>query len=636
MVNVKFEELKAKDHLPSPKGLALKIIQLTLKEDVTTHEIAHAIKTDPALSGRLIKMANVLMSYQTRPIVSITDAVMSLGLSIVRNMVLSLSLVEGGRDGACRKFDYQNFWSQSLLTAIAAKNFVEGRRMGASEEMFILGLLGQVGSLGLATAYPQEYSLILEKVGAVDTDAILIDLECAEFGLDHNKLTKEMLADWGLPPVFQIAALHHENPTLSNLAEGNRNWNILNVLHIANYFSKVCLSHEQQRHKMVSQLIMIAARHGLETDVFTELADKTVQEWLELSKLFGIRSAEIPLFNDILQAELPAELEALDDDGAPEISLETCYALRILLVEDDYATALVLKRLLTKAGHAVATAGDGMEALSMLDKFMPQLIITDWHMPKMNGIEFCKALRYSKSWRNVHVFVMVAQENLNRIGEIFEAGATDYLPKPVNSKVLGARLSVTQRMVQLQDEREEEHKQIRTIAAQLAASNQRLQQMALTDVLTELPNRRHANDYLEQQWAMAERSDRPLSCMSIDVDFFKKVNDTYGHKVGDDVLKHVAQILRSSARKQDMVCRYGGEEFLVICPDAQLDQAYQYAERLRQNVAAENGPMNLTVTVSIGVASKAPALLNAEMLLQLADKRLYMAKEMGRNRTVGN
>jgi two-component system cell cycle response regulator len=635
MVNVKFEELKAKDHLPSPKGMALKIIQLTLKEDVTTQEIAHAIKTDPALSGRLIKMANVLMSYQTRPIVSITDAVLSLGLSIVRNMVLSLSLVEGSRDGACRKFDYQNFWSQSLLMAIAAKNFVEGRRMGAAEEMFILGLLGQVGSLGLATAYPQEYSLILEKVQTVDTNTTLIELERTEFGLDHNQLSKEMLADWGLPQVFQIAVLHHENPALSDLAEGNRGWHILNALHIASYFSKACLSHARQRHKMVQKLILSAARMGLETDVFTELGDKTVQEWREWSKLFGIHSIDIPLFKEILQAAPPAELEILDI-GTPEISSDTCYALRILLVEDDYATTLVLKLLLTKAGHTVATAGDGVEALSMLDKFMPQLIITDWHMPKLNGIELCKALRYNELWRNVHVFVMMTQENSDRIEEIFEAGASDYLTKPVNSKVLGARLCVTQRMVQLQEELKVEHQQLRAVAAQLAASNQRLQQMALTDVLTELPNRRHANDYLEQQWAMAERSGRPLSCMMVDVDFFKKVNDTYGHKVGDDVLKQVAQILRSSARKQDMVCRFGGEEFLVICPDAQADQAYQYAERLRQNVAAGKTHLNLTVTISVGVASKAPTLLNAEMLLQLADKHLFMAKEMGRNRTVGN
>ncbi|CAH1072044.1 diguanylate cyclase [Candidatus Nitrotoga sp. 1052] len=635
MVNTKFEALKAKDHLPSPKGVALKIIQLTLREDVTNHEIAQAIKTDPALSGRILKMANVLMSYQTRPIASITDAVMTLGLRTVRNVVLGLSLVEGSREGACRKFDYQNFWSRSLLTAIAAKNMVIGSGMGAPEEIFILGLLGQIGSLGLATAYPEEYSSILSKAAATHTDIELIDLERTEFGLDHNQLTKEMLADWGLPQVFQMVALHQENPALSEFAEGNRNWYLLNVLHVANHFSWMCLSHEHQRHKMVQKLIVISTRLGLEVNKLTELGDKAVQEWREWSKLFGIHSAEMSPLKQILQASAPTEFEILDA-GVSEIGLETSYALRILLVDDDYATSLMLRLLLTKAGHEVATAGNGVEALSMIGKFMPQLIITDWHMPEMDGIEFCRELRRNQLWRNIHLFVMMAQESTDNLEGVFEAGATDYLTKPINSKVLGAKLFSAQRMVQLQEELNLEHKQLRIIAAELAASNHRLEQMALTDVLTELPNRRHANEYLEQQWAMADRGGRPLSCMMIDVDSFKNVNDTYGHKVGDEVLKRVAQILRSSARKQDLVCRYGGEEFLVICPDADAEQVYQYAERLRQKVAAGNIHMNLVVTISIGVSTKEPTLLNAEMLLQLADKRLYIGKKLGRNRTVGN
>ena len=128
--------------------------------------------------------------------------------------------------------------------------------------------------------------------------------------------------------------------------------------------------------------------------------------------------------------------------------------------------------------------------------------------------------------------------------------------------------------------------------------------------------------------------------MMVDIDRFKQINDTYGHKVGDDVLKQVANVLHQTARKQDMVCRLGGEEFLVICPEAQPDQAYLYAERLRQSVAASNihsaaGP-DFHLTVSIGLANKTPGLLNVEMLLQLADKRLYAAKKGGRNMTVSS
>lgn len=117
----KFEALKASGNLPSPKGIALQVIRLTQKDDVTNQEIAHAIKADPSLSGRVIKIANALVAYQTRPIASVADAVTMLGLNSVRQLVLSLSLVEGNRDGACKKFDYQNFWRHSLLTAIAAQ-----------------------------------------------------------------------------------------------------------------------------------------------------------------------------------------------------------------------------------------------------------------------------------------------------------------------------------------------------------------------------------------------------------------------------------------------------------------------------------------------------------------------------------
>src|SRR3989338_10540958 len=152
-VHAKFEALKAKGQLPSPKGVALRVVQLTQKDDVTNQEIAHAIKADPALSGRIIKIANARVAYQTRPVASITDAVAVLGLNTVRQLVLGLSLVEGSRNGSCQGFDYQGFWARSLLAAIAAQNLVLNSGTGSPEEGFILGLLGQIGSLALATSF---------------------------------------------------------------------------------------------------------------------------------------------------------------------------------------------------------------------------------------------------------------------------------------------------------------------------------------------------------------------------------------------------------------------------------------------------------------------------------------------------
>jgi diguanylate cyclase (GGDEF)-like protein len=128
--------------------------------------------------------------------------------------------------------------------------------------------------------------------------------------------------------------------------------------------------------------------------------------------------------------------------------------------------------------------------------------------------------------------------------------------------------------------------------------------------------------------------------MMVDIDYFKLVNDTYGHRVGDDALKQVAKALKLSVRKQDVVCRLGGEEFLVICPDVQASEVLRYAERLRENVAAlsfyDTLGKKFKLTVSIGAASKIPAVSTSEVLLQLADKRLYIAKENGRNRTVAD
>ncbi|MFA7243426.1 MAG: HDOD domain-containing protein [Sulfuricellaceae bacterium] len=205
--NPKFEKIKASGHLPTPKGVALQVIQLTHKDDVTNQEIAQAINSDPALSSRLIKVANSRVAYQTRPVVSVVDAVTVLGLSTVRQLVLGLSLMEDNHKGKCQPFDYQGFWGRSLLTAITAQNLVLHSGIGSAEEVFILGLLGKIGSLALATVYPQEYGRIIE--AAAREDSVLADLERAEFDFDHNQLAQAMVADWGMPRVFQEVVLHH-------------------------------------------------------------------------------------------------------------------------------------------------------------------------------------------------------------------------------------------------------------------------------------------------------------------------------------------------------------------------------------------------------------------------------------------
>jgi diguanylate cyclase (GGDEF)-like protein len=165
-------------------------------------------------------------------------------------------------------------------------------------------------------------------------------------------------------------------------------------------------------------------------------------------------------------------------------------------------------------------------------------------------------------------------------------------------------------------------------------ANRRLQQAALTDSLTGLPNRRYAMERLEQEWGATSRTQRPLSCMVVDVDQFKQLNDSYGHDSGDVVLRQVAAVLRKEARAEDVICRLGGEEFLVICPDTPIASALHLAERLRAGVSgckATNGAINHSVTVSIGVAQREPAMTRMDELIKAADTALYDAKRAGRN-----
>ena len=483
----KFDEIKASGGLPSPKGIALRVIDLTQQDDVTNQEVAHVIKSDPSLSGLVIKVANARVAYQSRPIASIIDAVSVLGFNTIRQLVMGFSLVGNNRNVNCRGFDYEKFWAHSLLTAITAQNLLVESGIGAPEEIFALGLMGQIGSLALATAYPLEYAQILADETA-NEDSGLEKLELAKFGFDHHELTQAMLADWGMPRVFQEIVLHHTNPVQSHLAEGSRGWYLLNELHIANNFAQLCLAPEHLRRKRVPKLILIATRRGVELKTLSTLCDKSVAEWHEWSELCGLRSAEVPLFAELFAAVplVPSMLDIADELPG---SSGTFYKMRILLVDDDRATLLLIKSLLEKAGHSVSTASNGAEALAMINKAIPQLIITDWLMPEMGGIEFCKALRLNSAWRNIYVFIMTAQDGTEKLVEAFEAGANDYMTKPINPKALIARLRAGQRVVQLQDEMEFDRQQLRKFADELAAFNHRLRKsdVSLRAILNNSP-----------------------------------------------------------------------------------------------------------------------------------------------------
>jgi len=256
-------------------------------------------------------------------------------------------------------------------------------------------------------------------------------------------------------------------------------------------------------------------------------------------------------------------------------------------------------------------------------------------MPELNGIEFLKALRNTDYGQRIYVILLTARDDEKYLVEAFESGADDYLVKPIVDKVLEARLFAARRLLRLRQEIDREHEENRQNLAQLAVANRRLEEAALTDVLTKLPNRRYAIRRLRQVWSSANRADSSVACMLIDIDHFKSINDTFGHIQGDHALCAVATVLRSAAPSNDEVCRIGGEEFLVICEDTYLEAAGSAAERLRFAVEKYQGRIKdseISLTVSIGVAVGMARDTDTETLMKVADSAVYLAKDSGRNR----
>ncbi len=628
------DTLKHGGKLPMPKGIAVEVISLTQRDDTTNQKVANLIKADPVLSVRVIKAANVLVASTTRPVVTVSDAVTVLGFRALRQMVTSLSLIENHLNGLCKQFDYSHFWAHSLLTAIAARHLTARSKLAAVEDIFTLGLLGRVGQLVLATIYPEKFGAILDSAKENSLDH-LCQQEKQTFGFDQGEVSAALLADMNFPAIYQRLIQDYGHPKSSSVLEGSREWMLLNLLHLASLVADLLLAVPVAQKEAVRNLRLEAATLGLEEAFMIEVAGKCSSDWMEWSSLLNFSKRQLPDAAELFK-QVDTDADGIRLNLAPVV--EEGYKMRVLVVDDDRSIQMLMEKILKNAGHEVTVASNGVEALQSLQKTSPQLVITDWVMPEMDGIALCKALRTRSDSRGLYIIVTTAHEAPGKLVEAFEAGADDFVLKPLVPKMFYARLSAAQRVIQLQEELASDREKLVRLATNLAAVNERLETLALTDALTELHNRRFAMERLEQEWALSQRGGRSLSCLLIDIDHFKSINDRFGHQMGDEALKLVAHTLRQVARTQDVVCRYGGEEFLVICPDTDSEAAFQCAERLRLSVAEKSFLLEdgskIQVTVSIGVATTHPAIPTQEALLVKADKNLYRAKAKGRNCTI--
>lgn len=308
---------------------------------------------------------------------------------------------------------------------------------------------------------------------------------------------------------------------------------------------------------------------------------------------------------------------------------------KILIVDDDPVMIRLLEKHLSSTGYTLLKASEGTEALRLVMTEGPGLVITDWEMPRMNGIEFCRAVRSAEGVRLVYLIILTSHSDKSRVVEAFEAGADDYVSKPFDRGELLARVKAGMRVIDLEADLARRNLEIHKINAELTVLNNKLEEIATTDELTGLANRRQAMERLTEYWETALRYQQPISCIMIDLDHFKRVNDTYGHDAGDMVLRQLGQLLGRYTRLGDLACRIGGEEFLVLCPNSNAETSRTVAERLRKKVESTPiviGEHRLNVTISLGVAERNDFINSKDDLLKSADHALYRAKHEGRNR----
>jgi len=312
---------------------------------------------------------------------------------------------------------------------------------------------------------------------------------------------------------------------------------------------------------------------------------------------------------------------------APELPLPP----RVLIVDDHPDNVEILRARLEAMGYRTACAADGEEALVQVMASPPDLILLDVMMPRLDGHEVARRIKADRTLPFIPIIMQTALDSVESKVEGLGAGADDYITKPINFAELEARVRSMLRIKALQDD-------LQTRERELASANAELRRMAGTDALTGLYNRRHIEERLHEMFDHSVRLHEPLAVVMFDLDHFKSVNDTYGHQVGDLVLRKVGALLRDAAREIDRVGRYGGEEFMAILPGTVLDAAVTFAERARQQVEAHAfvcEGVTLRRTLSCGVAAwPHPRIRHRNELVKAADDALYVAKALGRNRVV--
>jgi diguanylate cyclase (GGDEF)-like protein len=491
--------LKSND-LPTLPTVASEIITLTAREDTTLSDIADLVSKDIALSAKILKVSNSAFYSFAQQISSINQAVSILGINAVRSLVLSFSFISmrGGKQKS--QFDFEKFWKNSLASAVASKLILEHVNGADTEEIFICGLLQNLGELILARTFPKEYDEVLKKISE-EHNALTTEEE--QFGTGHDVIGYEVAKNWGFPEILLLPILHHHTPL--GYTGGDKK---LETSCKAVYLSD----------------LLVAILYSDKPEEFHSRFRK------EAKKLLGFSNEDI----EHILSEIHTQV-----DRAGEY-----FGLRI------------------------------------------------------------------KNTKSIQEILQEANIRLSLMNLDFDQ---------MNQELIEAKIA------------------LENLTEELQKKNKILDNLANIDGLTEIYNHRFFQNSLDNEISRAQRNETEISIIMIDIDFFKKFNDDYGHQVGDFILKSFSAALKKEIRRYDTLARYGGEEFVIILPDTSIAEAAIVAEKLRcvvDDTVFDDNRETYHITASFGIATTRPLTtdnFNKGNFINQADEALYDAKEGGRN-----
>ncbi len=585
--------------MPSPSAVALQMMQAVERRDVGVFEVCRIARADPLLVAKTVQMANSALYAGLRQTVAMEDAVMRIGVSALARLAVGLSLVHAAQRWS-GGFDLGAYWKRALTRALALQQLARRQRNLPASEAFSLGLLADVGLLGVVAAFGEE----------ADVDDAT---QRARFGFDRFQAGAALLDAWSFPASLWLSTLPEARD--SGIG-GARAGELAVMVELARELAVALYSGADHD---LSTLCLLGARIGIGADALGDVLDQVRGELPAMAALL-----ELPLSAEQAEAEFDRLRQSLNtqppsDDGAGGGAL--------LLIAPTAANE-AWRRALADAGVRLSAAASATQGLELLHEHKPDVLIIDADMPGLDALALC---RQQRAERGAGLFIVLVGAQLGGEGALraIDAGANDALGKPVEHKLLLGKVRLGERTVRLIAALERERLDARGRQHELSRVNADLRAVAMSDELTGLPNRRALDAFLRGPATDALREGRALSCVVIDLDHFKRVNDEHGHEAGDRALCDVARVLQSQVRASDMLARWGGEELLVICPGAGLDAATQLAERMRISVQRLRGGQ-APLTLSAGVAQAGADGIGA--MLRAADAALLRAKRAGRNR----